>query len=520
MTKLAQSNTWPVKEALALLHRLNNKLPEKGYVLFETGYGPSGLPHIGTFGEVVRTSMVRFAFEQISGGMPTKLFCISDDMDGMRKIPDTIPNKEEYVKYLNLPLSAIPDPFGTHPNYAANMNNRLCKFLDSFGFEYEFKSATECYKKGLLNEALLLVLKNYDKIMEIMLPTLGEERQQTYSPFLPISPKTGKVLAVSIIDKDVEKGTITFHDEDGTRTTIPVTDGHCKLQWKPDFGARWKAFGVDFEMYGKDHLVNGPIYSKICNALGGTPPHQMFYELFLDENGQKISKSKGNGISVEQWLKYATEESLSLFMFQAPQKAKRLYFDVIPKSMDEYLTFQRKFFENTEEEQYNNPLYYIHFGKVPEARNSGITYSLLLNLVSACNTEDVAVIEGYIKKFVPDADLSPNGQLDSMVKKAMNYYEDFVLPNKKYRLPNEMECKALLRLLTLLKEIPKDSNADMLQNIVYQVGKEFQIELKEWFCGLYEVLLGSSSGPRFGTFIALFGIEQTIALIENILNKQ
>jgi lysyl-tRNA synthetase class 1 len=327
-----KSRAWPFEEAQKLLKRIDYTLPKKGYVLFEMGYGPSGLPHIGTFGEAVRTTMVRKAFELISG-MPTRMFCFSDDMDGMRKVPDTIPNKEEYYKYMDMPLSGIPDPFGTHESYAANMNARLMAFLDAFGFEYEIFSATKCYKEGRFNASMLRVLKNYDAIMNIMLPTLGPERRATYSPFMPICPATGRVLQVPITSIDVDGGTVSYEDGEAL-VTVPVTDGHCKLQWKPDFGMRWEALQVDFEMYGKDHLVNGPIYSRICEAIGGNPPAQMFYELFLDDKGQKISKTKGNGLSVEEWLRYGTTESLGLLMYQSPQKAKKLSFDVIPKNVD------------------------------------------------------------------------------------------------------------------------------------------------------------------------------------------
>ncbi len=516
--KALNSNAWPFKEAEKLLKHINNKLPRKGYVLFETGYGPSGLPHIGTFGEVVRTSMVRAAFEKISG-MPTKLICFSDDMDGMRKIPDTIPNPQEYTQYIGLPLTQIPDPFGTHNSYGEHMNSRLCAFLDSFNFDYEFHSATECYKNGTFDDVLLHTAEKYQKIMDVMLPTLGEERQKTYSPFLPVSPSTGHILQVPMINVDATKGEITFLDEDGSEVTQKVTGGLCKLQWKPDFGMRWVALEVDFEMYGKDHLANGPIYSTICRILGGKPPHQMFYELFLDENGQKISKSKGNGISVEEWLRYATGESLALFMYQSPQKAKRLYFDVIPKAVDEYISLQKSYYtEEDEVKRYANPLYHIHHhSEVPQADHL-ISFSLLLNLVSACNSDDQSVIFGYINKFDPAADVAEGSQLYNLVTKAMNYYDDFVKPHKKFRLASESEKHAMQSLQNRLQEVNYDISGQELQNIVYSIGREAGFEIKDWFKALYEVLLGASQGPRFGSFIALFGVHQTIELIDNAID--
>jgi lysyl-tRNA synthetase class 1 len=515
ISKALESNAWPFKEAEGILKRIGNKLPEKGYVLFETGYGPSGLPHIGTFGEVVRTTMVRKAFEYISN-MPTRLFCISDDMDGMRKIPDTIPNKDEYKKYLDLPLTAIPDPFGTTESYGHNMNMRLRAFLDHFGFEYEFFSSTECYKKGVFNDALMKVLKHYDAIMDIMLPTLGEERRATYSPFLPICPKTGKVLQVPVIDKDVEQGLIKYKDKDGEVVTVKVIDGHCKLQWKPDFGMRWAAFDVDFEMYGKDHLVNGPIYSRICQAIGGKPPHQMFFELFLDEQGQKISKSKGNGITIDEWLRYAPQESLSLFMYQSPTKAKKLYFDVIPKNVDDYLTAVNDYHKETEDKKrFTNPAYHIHQGNVPKY-NIPISYALLLNLVGTSHTQDPNVIWKYIKRFAPSIDRKEGDFLDRMVSCSINYYNDFVKPSQQYRDPSEIERAAILKLKESLSAY-NSHQIDELQTLVFSIGKEFQFELKAWFQALYEILFGFKQGPRMGSFIALYGIKETIDLIESRL---
>ncbi len=513
ITKVLESNAWPFKEAEAILKRLNNQLPSKGYVLFETGYGPSGLPHIGTFGEVVRTTMVRKAFELISS-MPTRLFCISDDMDGMRKIPDTIPNKEEYKQYLDLPLTLIPDPFKTHESFGHHMNARLRAFLDAFNFEYEFFSSTECYKSGVFNESLLKVLKHYDEIMDIMLPTLGEERQATYSPFLPICPKTGKVLQVNIINRDPEKGLIQYKDESGEVITSKVTDGHCKLQWKPDFGMRWAAFDVDFEMYGKDHLVNGPIYTKICKTIGGKAPHQMFYELFLDEKGQKISKSKGNGITIDEWLRYAPQESLSLFMYQSPQKAKKLYFDVIPKNVDDYLNYLNSYYkEQDEKKKLSNPVYHIHNGAPPHLETS-ISYSLILNLVSASHLEDSKLIWKFVKRYDQNLEEKENSFVDKMIRCAINYYNDFIKPNKKFRAPTDIEKSALITLREGLNSM-KSASTEEIQTLVFSVGKEFGFDLKLWFQALYEVLLGASQGPRFGSFVALYGISETIELIDD-----
>jgi lysyl-tRNA synthetase class 1 len=514
-----KTNSWPFQQAQAILQKLNNKLPKKGYVLFETGYGPSGLPHIGTFGEVVRTTMVRNAFMQLSD-IPTRLFCVSDDFDGMRKVPDNIPNPQDYLQYIGLPLTAIPDPFGMHESYGAHMNARLRSFLDNFGFEYEFKSATESYKSGEYNEYLLKVLQNYEKIMSIMLPTLREERSKTYSPFLPICPETGHVLQVPILSYNVERGEITYKNEQDSLITSPVTDGHCKLQWKPDFGMRWAAFDVDFEMYGKDHLVNGVIYTRICQAIGGKAPQQMFFELFLDENGQKISKSKGNGVSVDEWLRYAPKDSLALFMYQSPQKAKKLYFEIIPKTVDEYLTFLQKYRHEVDmTKKLANPIHHIHYGAIPD-EEIVISYSLLINLISACSTDDPSVLWAYIKRVVPQAEPDKMPILRDMMQCAINYYQDFVKPNKQYRAPKANELQALHNLAQRLEKLPASATSEEIQTIVYQIGMDSGIELRDWFAALYEILLGASQGPRFGSFVAVYGINETIGLIKKAMSKR
>ncbi len=507
---------WPFQEAAKLIERYRKAPPAKGYVLFETGYGPSGLPHIGTFGEVARTSMVRHAFSQMSD-IPTKLICISDDMDGMRKIPDNVPQPEMLAGYMDMPLTKVPDPFGTHASYGHHMNARLCAFLDRFGFDYEFKSATDLYTSGAFDLALTTALARFDALMKIMLLTLGPDRQKTYSPFLPISPKTGKVLYVPMKRVDAAAGTITFDDDEGEEITLTVTGGNCKLQWKPDFGMRWAALGVDFEMYGKDHLVNGKIYSAICKTLGGTPPEQFNYELFLDEKGEKISKSKGNGISIEQWLTYAPTESLALYMFQTPQRAKRLYFDVIPKAVDEYLTFLEKYPTQTEQEQKENPVWHIHNGQ-PPAPEVSISFGLLLNLASVCNPEDKSVLWGFISRYAPQATPENSPMLDRLAGFAVRYYHDFVKPTKSYRTPTEQEQKALLELHALLEAWSAPVASEAIQTAIYEIGMRHGFEpLRSWFSCLYEVLLGQSQGPRMGSFTALYGIKNTADLIKKAL---
>lgn len=512
------SKAWPFQEAQNLVKRFEKTPPKKGYALFETGYGPSGLPHIGTFGEVVRTTMVRQAFQRLSD-IPTKLFAFSDDMDGLRKVPENLPNQEMIRANLGKPLTSIPDPFGTHASFGAHMNARLCAFLDQFEFDYEFKSSTETYKSGLFDQALLRILQNYQKVMELMLPTLGEERQQTYSPFLPISPRSGKVLLAKVVETNPEKGTIVYIEEDGSKEEVPVTGGNCKLQWKPDMGMRWAALEVDYEMYGKDHLPSAPLYDAICKIAGGTPPEQFMFELFLDDKGQKISKSKGNGISIEEWLRYATPESLALFMYQSPRKAKKLYFDVIPKNVDEYLTFMEKFQTEDAAKQLENPAWHIHNGNPPSYKLP-VTFNLLLNLASACNPEDPSVLWGFITAYAPNATRQNSPFLDHLVQYALRYYNDFIKPTKVFRDPTDKERATMESLIQKLKALPKDATAEAIQNQVYEAGKEHGFEnLREWFGALYEVLFGQKEGPRMGSFIALYGIDETIALINQALSR-
>jgi len=510
------AKAWPFEEARKLVARYAGKLPAKGFVLFETGYGPSGLPHIGTFGEVVRTTMVRRAFERMLD-IPTRLFAFSDDMDGLRKVPDNVPNKEMLREHLGRPLTVIPDPFGKFESFGHHNNAMLRGFLDSFGFQYEFQSSTDWYKSGRFDKALLEVLRHYDEIMEVMLPSLREERAQSYSPFLPISPKSGRVLQVPIISHDAKAGTVTFKDEDGKTTELPVTGGHCKLQWKPDWAMRWHAMGVDYEMSGKDLIPSVELGAKICRILGSPPPEGFNYELFLDEQGRKISKSKGNGLSVEEWLTYAPPESLSLFMYQKPRAAKRLYFDVIPRAVDDYLTFLEKYPAEAPAQQLENPVWHIHNGK-PPAAVPGLSFNILLNLASVCHAVDKAVLWGFISRYAPTLTPANAPFLDKLAGYAIAYYRDFVKPTKKYRLPDAMERKALQELLSELEALPAGADAETIQNLVYEVGKHHPFpELRAWFKCLYEVLLGQEQGPRMGSFIALYGLNEIKSLLKRAL---
>ena len=506
------SKAWPFEEARRVAKRYEKAPPEKGYVLFETGYGPSGLPHIGTFGEVLRTTMIRRAFEVISD-IPTRLICFSDDMDGMRKIPGNVPNQERLREDIQKPLTSVYDPFEEFESFGHHNNAMLRRFLDTFGFEYEFYSATEFYKSGQFDEVLKLACERYDAVMKVMLKSLREERQQTYSIFLPIHPETGRVLYVPMKKVDPENYTITFDDEDGREWTLPVTGGNVKLQWKPDFGARWAALDVDFEMYGKDHSTNTPIYDSICEILGGRKPEHFTYELFLDDKGQKISKSSGNGISIDEWLTYASTGSLSYFMYQKPKTAKRLYFDVIPRMMDEYHQQLRAYPTQDAAGQLNNPAYHIHGADVP-ASDMVVPFSMLLNLASVSSAEDKEALWGFIRRYAPEASPATNPQMDEAAGFAVRYYNDFVKPEKTFRAPTDLEREALEDLRAQLAAYDGPFDDEALQSIVYACGRDRFEPLRDWFKALYEVLLGASQGPRFGGFIALYGVNETIALID------
>ena len=528
------SNAWPFEEARKIVARLKKR--PKDEVIFETGYGPSGLPHIGTFGEVARTTMVRHAFRVLTDDkIKTRLIAFSDDMDGLRKVPDNVPNRDMLALHLGKPLSRVPDPFSNeYPSFGAANNARLRAFLDRFGFEYEFLSSTDCYMSGRFDAALLRVLERFDAIMDIMLPSLREERAQTYSPFLPISPQTGVVLQVPIVAHDAKAGTITYEDPDTKETvTTLVTGGRTKLQWKPDWAMRWVALGIDYEMAGKDLIDSVKLSGGICRALGATPPEGFNYELFLDEKGQKISKSKGNGLTIEEWLRYASPESLAVFMYREPKSAKRLYFDVIPRHVDEYQQFLEAYQRQELKQQLSNPVWHIHSGK-PPLPDMPISFSMLLTLVSSSNAENAETLWGFIGRYRPGVTPQTHPKLDALVGYAIHYFRDFVLPQKRFREPDAGERAALLDLRDALSQLPSDATAEQIQAVVYEIGRREPFLDKsgkgktkdgkpgvtlDWFNMLYQVLLGQEKGPRFGSFVAVYGLTNTVDMIDGALAR-
>jgi lysyl-tRNA synthetase class 1 len=514
------SKAWPYEEARKLLKRYEKGAPEKGYVLFETGYGPSGLPHIGTFNEVLRTTMVRRAYEEMSD-LPTRLIAFSDDMDGLRKVPDNVPNQEMLREHLGKPLTRIPDPFGKYESFAHHNNAMLREFLDRFGFDYDFRSSTEAYEGGQFDEALKDVLRHYQGIMNIMLPTLRKERQATYSPVLPVSPKSGIVLQVPVEVVDADAGLIRFEDE-GEAITQSVLGGKAKLQWKVDWAMRWVALGVDYEMSGKDLIDSVTQSSKICRELGARPPEGFNYEMFLDEKGEKISKSKGNGLSLEQWLTYGPEESLAFYAYREPKKAKQLHMGVIPRAVDEYWQFRGNYPAQPIEQKLGNPVHHIHRATndaVPES-TLPVTFGLLLNLVGVMGDASREQVWGYLSNYVENASAEKYPELDRLIGHALAYNRDFVAPTLKRRKPTEAEAAALRALDAKLAEMPAGTAAEDIQNEVYAIGKDEAYgfaSLRDWFKALYETLLGAEQGPRMGSFIALYGIDNSRRLIAEAL---
>jgi lysyl-tRNA synthetase class 1 len=518
-TAALASKAWPDEEARKLLKRWPEGKPGREPMIFETGYGPSGLPHIGTWNEVARTSFVRHAYQEMSGGAPTRLIAFSDDMDGLRKVPDNVPEQEMLSENLGKPLTQIPDPFGTHESFAHHNNAMLRSFLDRFGFDYEFVSATDCYTSGQFDAVIRKVLRGWDAIMGVMLPTLREDRRKTYSPVLPISPSSGRVLQVPVEVIDAEAGLIAFNDEDGDRVRQSAFRGAAKLQWKVDWAARWVALGVDYEMSGKD-LIDSVVQSgKIARILGGRPPEGFNYEMFLDEKGEKISKSKGNGLSLEEWLRYGSEPSLAFYIYREPKRAKSLHIGVIPRAVDEYWQFREKYPDQPVEQKLGNPVHHIHAGKVPEA-TLPLTYGLLLNLVSLPGVADEDTAWKFVQRYAPGTSPESDPELDELIGLAVNYARDFVVPELKRRPPTAMEAEALRDLDSELDKLPADADGEVIQHAVFEVGKRHPFEsLRSWFQALYETLLGSSQGPRMGSFIALYGIENSRRLIAEALEN-
>ena len=513
---LDKTSAWPFVEAKKLLRERKSFIEKKGKITLQTGYGPSGLPHIGTFGEVARTSMMVNALKQLSD-FPTEIITFSDDMDGLRKVPDNVPNQELLTNNLHKPLTQVPDPFAKYASFGEHNNEMLKNFLDSFKFNYNFQSSTSLYKNGFFNPTLKIILENYEGIMNIIIPTLGKERQQTYSPFLPICPETGHVLEIPVIEINKEKSNIIF-DNKGKKLEASILDGNCKLQWKVDWAMRWYALDIDFEMYGKDLIESAILSTKIINLLGKKSPSGFAYELFLDEKGEKISKSKGNGITIDQWLEYASPESLSLYMYQNPKRAKKLYKEIVPKAVDEYLDCIEKSKKQNELQLLMNPVWHVHDGKIPKEEMI-MTFSMLLNLVETSNADSKDLLWKFVKKYKSDIFETNFPIFDGLVGYAIKYFNDVIKAQKKYKSPNSSEKLALEALVKTLEKCTDEMSPEDIQTLIYSTGKEngYEVNLRDWFKLIYEVVFGDVNGPRMGFFISFFGVKETTELLINKL---
>ena len=514
---IEKTNAWPFVEAKKILRERKKYIDQKGKIILQTGYGPSGLPHIGTFGEVARTSMLVNALNKLTD-LPKEIITFSDDMDGLRKVPENIPNRDLLEKNLHKPLTVVPDPFKKFNSFGEHNNEMLKSFLNNFNFQYTFRSSTELYNSGFFNETLKLILKKYNDIMDIIIPTLGKERQKTYSPFLPICPDSGVVLEIPVLEIDDKNSKIIF-DNNGKKIEKSILDGNCKLQWKVDWAMRWYALDVDFEMYGKDLIESAILSTKIIKILGKTNPSGFAYELFLDEKGEKISKSKGNGITIDEWLQYASPESLSLFMYQNPKRAKKLYREIVPKAVDEYLDFIEKGKNQNELQMLLNPVWHVHNGTIPK-ENTIMTFSMLLNLVEASNANSKELLWKFVKKYKPNILEKDHPIFDKLIEYAIKYFNDVIKKNKKYKKPNSDEKKALVALVVMLEKCNDEMQPEEIQTEIYTVGKEngYKENLRDWFRLIYEVVFGDENGPRMGFFISFFGVKETQQLIKDKIN--
>ena len=510
---LDKTNAWPFVEAKKMLRERKSFIDKKGKIILQTGYGPSGLPHIGTFGEVARTSMMVNALKQLTD-IPTEIITFSDDMDGLRKVPENVPNQELLNNNLHKPLTQVPDPFEKFASFGEHNNEMLQDFLNKFNFEYNFKSSSVLYKNGFFNPTLQIILENYQGIMDIILPTLGKERQRTYSPFLPICPNTGKVLEIPVLEILKDKSKIIF-DNNGEKLEISILDGNCKLQWKVDWAMRWYALDIDFEMYGKDLIESAILSSRIVKLIGKTNPSGFAYELFLDEKGEKISKSKGNGITIDQWLEYASPESLSLYMYQNPKRAKKLYKEIVPKTVDEYLELIEKAKKQNELQLLMNPVWHVHNGKIPK-EDTIMSFSMLLNLVETSNADSKELLWKFVKKYKKDISEKDHPIFDNLIGYAIKYFNDVIKIQKKYKKANDSEKKALEALIKTLDECNDKMLPEDIQTLIYSTGKDngYSENLRDWFKLIYEVVFGDENGPRMGFFISFFGVNETKELIK------
>jgi lysyl-tRNA synthetase class 1 len=510
--------SWPFKEAQKLQKRFFDFPPHP--VRFETGFGPSGMPHIGTFAEVARTTWVRHAFESLTN-QPTELIAFSDDMDGLRKVPLNLPNPDMLAENLGKPLCDIPDPFGERESYSAHMNQMLVAFLDSYRFDYTFQSSQEAYRRGDFNDGLAVILGRVDEIKQMILPTMSESKRTHWSPFFPICEKCGRIYTTRVTGYHATDNTIDYvcDREDGGFThcghkgSTSIFNGRVKVGWKIDWALRWYSYDIGYEMYGKDLIESAKLSGKIVRKMGKQPPTGLFYELFLDEQGRKISKSVGKGLTIDAWISYAPLESLLYYIFQNPKQAKRLFWGIVPKSVDDYLAGLNQYETLDPDKRPNATIWHLfNQGKTVPTYRSPINFSLINNLISAVGADDIDLILEYLKRY--DSSIGNEMSImEDLVKKAMNYYRDFILPKKDYRSPTDRE-KGMLKLLHAKLAGYEGNDEDELQSIPFAVARESDESPKAFFKMFYEVVFGQERGPRFGTFVQLVGKEKALHLLK------
>jgi lysyl-tRNA synthetase class 1 len=520
--KAAGAELWPREEARRLAERVAAYEPERP-VIFQSGFGPSGLPHLGTMAEILRPSFVRKAFHLIEPARPSRLIVFIDDLDGLRKVPENVPNRESVEQYLGMPVAKIPDPFGCCASFADHMVGLLGGFLAPVEVEYELMRAAEMYSSGRFDEGLKLILEKHEEIIAIIAPTLREENRAGWSPFMPICPKCGQVVERAVTAYHAERASVEFTCEKsaggrpgcGFSGEQSVLGGMAKVQWKVDWALRWYVLKVDYELYGKDLTDSARLSGQILRVMGGRPPLGFPFEMFLDEEGRKVSKSVGRGVTVEQWTRYAPIEVLKFFLLLNPRRARKLFLEAIPQYVDEYLDAVREYAAASEEQRRESMLEFVIQSTTPRRFNSALSFGLMMNLVAALGSSDSDFIWKYLVRY--DASIGGEPDTEAMGRRlmqcALNFYRDFIEPTKKLYTPSDAERAQLKTLDAYLRE-NQDASAEDIEKKIYDLGRENYEKPGKIFPLLYRSILGQERGPRLGAFIRLATPARIIELLD------
>ena len=513
---------WPYEEARKLVDRAQGYQPGRP-VIFESGFGPSGLPHLGTMCEVLRPAYVRRALENVGDGRPARLIVFIDDIDGLRKVPESVPHRDEWKRYLGQPVARIPDPFGCCKSFADHMIDLLSKFLAPVEVDLELARASEMYASGRFDDALKLMLDKREDIIRVITPTLREENRAGWSPFMPICPACGQVNSTRVVAYHPDRAAVEFSCERdfggahgcGHRAEQSVLGGNAKVGWKVDWALRWYVLKVDYELYGKDLIDSARLSGQILRLLGGKPPIGFPFEMFLDEEGHKISKSVGRGVTVDDWQRYAPIEVLKYFLLLSPRRARKLFIETIPQYVDEYLDALREYARaDNVEARRNMALEFVLQSRSSRRFDSSLTYSMTMNLVAALGSSDRDLIWKYLTRYDPaiagDAETEALGR--TLMDCALNYYADFIEPTKKRYAPNNSEREQLKKLIEFLEANP-DAPGDEIEKKIYDLGREYYPKPGNIFPLLYRVLLGQDRGPRLGAFIRLATPARVVELL-------